>query len=117
QCHLADCGGGPVNQMSALRAIAFSQYLESHGRRLYGAAIMAEVIAAKEILKHIRKGDLKNGFTAREAHRPRWTGLTDHEQVKDGLGLLVDHNHLRVESVKTGGRSTATYAINPAVLR
>src|SRR5215469_6946660 len=63
-------------QMSALRAIAFSQYLESHGRRLYGAAIMAEVIAAKEILKHIRKGDLKNGFTAREAHRPRWTGLT-----------------------------------------
>jgi hypothetical protein len=31
---------------------------------------MAETAAAKAILKHIRSGDLQDGFTARDIHEP-----------------------------------------------
>jgi hypothetical protein len=116
-CQLVDNGGDPVDQISTLRAVSLAAYLESHAKRLYGAAIMAEIIAAKEILKHIRKGDLKDGFTARDVYRQQWIALSDRETVKEALRILCDHLYLRVELVKTGGRSTATYSINPAMFK
>jgi putative DNA primase/helicase len=116
--HICDVKeGGPVNQTAARRSIAFCDYLETHARRIYGAVIMAEVLAAKEILKHIRKRDLSDGFTSRDVHRPRWTGLTDIETVREGLRMLVDHRYLRVEKVQTDGRDRVAYQINPAAFQ
>jgi putative DNA primase/helicase len=116
--HICDVkAGGSVGRAAVRRSIAFCDYLESHARRIYGAVIMAEVVAATEILKHIRKTELKDGFTSRDVHRPRWTGLADIEAVREGLRLLVDHRYLRVEKIQTEGRDRLAYQINPAAFR
>jgi putative DNA primase/helicase len=113
--HLADGGTGSIGERAILRALAFSEYLETHAKRAYHAGLSAEISAAKAILKRIRKGDLKDGFTLREAMWNHWADLTDRDQVLAGLNLLCDLNWLGPDKVQTGGRPTTTYAINPRV--
>jgi hypothetical protein len=112
-CHLADGGAGPVVEAPALRAIAMSRYLESHAARLYAAGTEAETSAARAILSHIRRGDLRDGFTARDVHQRGWSNLTDKDQVKAGLDLLVECDWIAGALVVTGGRPRMTYLINP----
>ena len=95
--HLADGGAGPVSQRALLKALAAAYYLESHARRVYGSGHEGELAAAKAILKHIRNGDLTDGFTARDVHQRGWAHLTEREHVGVGLSLLVDHDFVRAE--------------------
>jgi hypothetical protein len=114
--HVADHGDGPVTQLSLLKALAFAEYLESHARRVYRSSSEGEASAASAILKHIRVGDLPDGFTARDILRHGWAHLTDREQLVAGLNLLVELDHLAaVESapIPHGGRPKTTYRINP----
>ncbi len=113
--HLADGGAGPVNETATMRALAMAEYLESHAVRCYSAGTEAETAAAKAILARIRKGDLVDGFTAREVHQHGWANLSDREQVGAGLALLSDLDWIAAETQKTGGRSRTVYTINPAV--
>jgi Protein of unknown function (DUF3987) len=118
--HLADGAKGQIGRLSLHKAIAFSRYLESHAHRIYGAADMVGVDSAKAILAHIRKGELVDGFTARDVHRPRWSNLSEYAWVQAGLELLVDLDYLTAQRApigQTGGRPKITYSINPAVLR
>jgi hypothetical protein len=114
--HLVDGGTGPVRQLPLSRALGFTQYLASHARRLYGAVTSGEVAAAKAIQRHIRKRDLEDGFTARMVYRKQWAGLPDEEIVRQGLELLVDYGWLKPEDIKTAGRTTTKYWINPRAL-
>jgi putative DNA primase/helicase len=114
--HLADREADLVGLSSLKRAIGFAEYLETHARRLYGSGSEIETAAAKAISRHIHKGDLTDGFTARDVHRPRWSGLTDSAHVELGLTMLVDLDHLAASPVppgERGGRPTTTYKINP----
>lgn len=111
--HLADGATGPVGPVALNRAIAFSRYLESHARRLYGAGLRQEVVTAQAILSRIRKGELPDGFTARDILQNDWAKLTDREQVNAGLALLFDHDWLADRTVQTGGRPRTEYHINP----
>ena len=61
-----------------------------HARRLYGAGAASEAEVAKLILARIRKGDLSDGFGARDIRRKEWSGLTDNDRIKAGLELLAD---------------------------
>jgi putative DNA primase/helicase len=118
--HLADRGQGPLGQSALLKALAFVDYLEHHARRVYGASNTVEVAAAKSILERVRKGDLPESFTARDVHRPRWSGLTEIEQVRAGLDLLVDIDHLAAASTtvgEDGGRPKVIFTVNPRSLR
>ena len=115
--HLADGGTGVVTEAATLRALAFSEYLETHARRAYGAGIEAETGAAKAILARIRKGDLTEGFMARDIHRKQWSGLADIDHVKAGLDLLTDFDWIDPTTVRTPGRPRTIYAINPRALR
>ena len=92
--HIADAGRGDVTEASLLKALAFSKYLESHARRVYGASNTIEVNAAQAILARIRKGDILDGFTARDVHQRDWSGLTDAEHVYAGLNLLADLDYI-----------------------
>ena len=114
--HLADGGSGPVDRKAISRAINFAEYLETHARRAYGAGSEAETATAKAILKRIRSGDLQNGFTARDVHQKHWANLSDRDQIKAALDLLVDLDWLAAITASTGGRPRTTYAINPASL-
>jgi putative DNA primase/helicase len=116
--HIADAGRGDVTETSLLKALAFSKYLESHARRVYGASNTVEVSAAQAILARIRKGDLSDGFTARDVHQHDWSGLTDREHVYTGLNLLADLDYIAGVTSSAGphgGRPKTTYVINPKV--
>ena len=114
--HLAEGGNGGVGKEALLRALAMAEYLETHARRLYGATDTIDIIAAEAILAHIRRGALKDGFTARDVHQSGWSKLTDREHVQRGLDLLAELDHLAAVTEKSnyGGRPKVSYRINPA---
>lgn len=114
-CHLASGGSGPVNVQATKMALGWSAYLEGHMRRVYASVggDIAEV--AKKILRRIKKGDLSQGFSARELKRRHWSGLTG-EQVEIGLEMLVEYDWLRIHASETGGRPSITFKINPKAL-
>jgi hypothetical protein len=115
--HLADGGTGPIPTPALARALAITEYLETHASRAYGAGGMSEAATAKAILARIRKGELQDGFAARDLRRREWSGLTDTGQIKAGLELLADYDWVAPRMVETGGRPRGEYAINPAALR
>ena len=60
---------GLVDETAMLRALSCAEYLESHAIRAYSSVTAAQTATAKEIVKHIRNEDLKDGFTARDIYR------------------------------------------------
>ena len=113
--HIVDGRTGAVSQTATVRAIALSKYLETHALRIYALGIEAETSAAKAILSHIKRGDLKDEFSAREVYRPRWVHLSDIDQAKAGLALLVDYGWLTEEARDTGGRFKTVYRVHPSL--
>lgn len=114
--HLADgVGYGEIGRAAIVRAVSFSRYLETHARRIYAAGVQNETAAAKAILTRIKRGDLADGFTARDVRRHSWANVASVDQVKAGLDLLIDFGWLADKQVKRldGGRPTVTYFINP----
>lgn len=113
--HLADHPeGGPVGEDACLAACAWAEYLEGHARRLYAPAVAGEAHAARELLRHLSRGDLSGPFTLREVTRKGWRGL-DRTGAVAALELLAEHGYLAVETRMTGGRPTQLFHINPGI--
>jgi hypothetical protein len=75
---------------------------------------MSEAATAKAILARIRKGEVQDGFAARDIRRREWSGLTDTGQIKAGLELLADYDWVALRTVETGGRPVlSTRSIRP----
>lgn len=112
--HLADNpDGGPVGSASLARALSWSEYLESHARRVYSPALTPELYAALEL--HRRLSSLPNPFTSRDVYRKNWRGL-DIRGTKDAIQVLTDFGHIREEETDGPpflGRPTARYEIHP----
>jgi hypothetical protein len=103
-----------VSEKSALMAAAWCDYLETHAKRVYGVAHMQTgTDAAKELLGHIRAGDVKDGATIREIWRHHWSLLTNADEVKVGLNLLQQYGWLIVEKLSSGGRPTELIKLHP----
>jgi hypothetical protein len=115
--HLADGHFGPVGLEATLMAIAWVGYLESHANRAYSAAMKTDLAAARAVLHRIKKGDIRSKFTARDVYRRGWAGLSDQKEVEAGLEMLCDYNWLKAEDLKTGGRPTIIYYVNPRALQ
>ncbi len=113
--HLADGHTGPVTHSSVLQALAWGDYLETHATRLYASVSTPDVSAAKMILKKIRSRNLSSVMSVREIQRKQWSGLSDNDTIKSGLKLLVDHDWLFEKDIRTGGRPSIEYHVNPMV--
>jgi putative DNA primase/helicase len=116
--HLAEGDKGPVTLQATMRALAWAEYLEAHAMRCYGATVAAELRAARRIVARIKKGELVDGFKAREIDRAQWSELTDRDTVRAALGLLVAHGYLaevELPSTAAGGRPTLAYLIHPTL--
>jgi hypothetical protein len=114
--HLASGNTGPVAGDSVLAALCWAEFLESHAHRAYAAALDTSTDGAREILRHIRGGDLPSPFTARDVLRRAWSGLSDRERVADAIETLEEHGWLRAEPVPAGakgGRPTVAYTGHP----
>ncbi|MEJ8821519.1 YfjI family protein [Variovorax humicola] len=104
---------GVITESHLTRALAWSDYLRSHAERLYSAAVMPETSAAKTLLSKIVAGALGSTFTPREVAVKHWTGLTTPDAVRKAAELLADYDWLRGGVVRTGGRPSERYEVNP----
>lgn len=109
---------GPVSEVSAVLAVRWCEYLESHAARVYGAATMPGLEAAREIIKHIRRGVIKDGCKPKDIYRHQWSRLTTPEDVRAGLDVLAEYDWLIVErtpSGNQGGRPSENIRLNPNI--
>ena len=115
--HLIDVADGtkpgPVSETAALMAAAWCDYLESHAMRIYGAATMPGMDAAREIIKHIRRGAIQDGCSPKDIYRNHWSRLATPEEVKAGLEVLEEYEWLTVNKINTGGRPSEIITLNP----
>jgi hypothetical protein len=110
--HLVEGGTGPVPKSAAEKAVGWVLYLECHARRLYAGVTEATAIAARELARRIIKGDIEDGFTARDVYRHGWTGL-DREQTQAEIDVLLSLRRLEERIENSAGRSKIRYAISP----
>lgn len=107
--HLCDSRRGAVSESALQRAIAFSEYLESHAQRIYSYATRPDIDAAKTLLKRLASGKLPDIFKAREIYLKGWAGLETPVKAQSAIDLLVEYHHLSEEEITTGGRPTTHY--------
>jgi len=94
-----------------VKALAWSEYLETHAARAYSSITAPEVTSAKAILKKLERGVLPNTFSARDIYRQGWANLSDRKRVHEALQLLSDYGWLDVYEDKTGGRTATIYQV------
>jgi len=114
--HFAHGSVGSVGALSLLAALSWGEFLEAHAMRVYGAALDSRRDGAREIARHIKRGDLGSSFTAREVQQKDWSGLPDAQHVGDAIDLLEELGWLRVKSIPTGGRPSTVCTVNPKVI-
>jgi len=107
--HLCDDGRGAVTETALLRAIAFSEYLESHARRIYSYATRPDIDAAKTLLKRLAGGKLPTPFKTRDVYIKGWTGLETPAKAQSAISLLQEYGHLTAQELETGGRATTEF--------
>jgi putative DNA primase/helicase len=114
--HLAEGGSGPVAEQALARALMFSEYLESHARRIYSYASRPDVDAAKTILSKIRAGKIPVRFKARDVYRNGWSGLATQEETWPAIRLLKDYGYvMEAEENDTGGRPSQSFIAHPSI--
>jgi hypothetical protein len=107
--------GDAVGVRSALQAAAWCEYLETHAIRLYSSAENPAMEGARALLERIRKGDVSDGDSTRSVYRRHWAKLSTPEGVNSACGVLEEFGWLRVEVVKTSGRSTSRLRLHPSL--
>ena len=117
-CALAD-GESDVSEDSLLRALAWSEYLQSHAARAYTAGTRPATDGAAALLAKIRAGAVEDGFAPRDVYLKGWAHLGAPDAVHSAASLLCDLHHLRRNETapgNKGGRPSTTYQINPATM-
>jgi 5S rRNA maturation endonuclease (ribonuclease M5) len=94
--HLADRNTGPVSSDALNKALLWATYLEAHARRIYSAVLRPDTAAARELAKHLQRGDLQERFKLREVYRKGWTGLSSKEDAEAATEILCDLGWIRV---------------------
>ena len=107
--------GGAVGRRAALQAVAWCEYLKTHAARLYSSAENPAIEGARALLERIRKGEVSDGDSTRSVYRKHWAKLSTPEEVNSACGVLEEFGWLRVEAVKTGGRSTTRLRLHPTL--
>jgi hypothetical protein len=107
-----------VSADAAVMAVEWCTYLQSHARRIYGLLDTASIESARELLRHLKRGDLRDGFKVRDVYRKGWSSLKTTEQAEAAISeLVVRHYLIEVQPLSTkGGRpEDAHYLINPKI--
>lgn len=113
--HLADTRGGLIGDEPLGKAIRWATYLESHARRLYGAAVKPDVSAAKALAQKILARELGEQFTLRDVYHKGWSGLGGRDDVQQAADVLIDFDWLRSVEQQTDGRPRTVHVINPQI--
>lgn len=117
-CALAD-GETEVSRDSLLRALAWSDYLQSHAKRAYAAGTRPATEGATALLAKIKAGAVADSFKPADVYLKGWAHLATPESTHAAISMLCDLHHLRMSEKRpgsTGGRPSITYQINPATM-
>ena len=117
-CALAD-GEKEVSRDSLLRALAWSEYLQTHAARAYTAGTRPATEGAAALLAKIKAGAVDDGFKPADVYLKGWSHLGTPDAVHSAAGMLCDLHHLRRNETAPGtkgGRPSTTYQINPATM-
>lgn len=71
--------------------------------------------AAREIIRHIRRGSIRYGCSLKNIYRNHWSRLSVPEEVKAGLEVLEGYEWLTVNKINTGGRPSEIITLNPHI--
>lgn len=108
---------GPIPLASLKRAINWQRLLYTHAMRAYAAVTASAIDSAKSLSRHIERGDLQDGFTARDVYRKAWSLLATVKEATDAIEVLIDLGWLQARRDEKGithdGRPTVRYYINP----
>ncbi len=120
--HLKQAIEGTYPQAIAIHTVEVSlqwvEYFESHTVRMYGNGANAVLKAAKDLIKHLQQGDILEPFTARDVYCGKhWAGLATVHQVEEVLEFLIEKHYLACRLIRTGGRSTNKYWVNPKIFK
>ena len=110
---------GNVTAKAARLAVDWSQYLESHARRIYAMAESPEHEAAVRLADKIKAKCLPSPFTAKDVYRKCWHGLKDKLEIESACNILIEENWLimqRKPKPLTGRPPLPEYSINPVFL-
>ena len=116
--HLANRDTGPVTLAAFEKALLWARYLESHARRIYSAVLRPDSASARELAKHLKKGDLADKFTLRETYRKGWTGLGSKEDAEAATEILCELGWIRsvrYDGPANGRPASPTFEVNPTV--
>ncbi len=105
-----------VDLKSAEMAAGWCGFLMSHAKRIYALGMTGAAMHAKTLAKHIQAGDLKTRFTARDVYWRGWAGLSSAKAVERPIEILESLKWIQAIELKTGGRPTTEYLINPNVI-
>ena len=112
--HIAEGNSGPVGITSIGKAIAWTEYLERHARRIYAPIVGADFVAARALAKKIKSKKLGDCFSLRDVYRNGWANLSKDEVIL-AADVLVDFNWIERSEKKTHGRTATIYRISPLV--
>lgn len=102
-----------VNDESLHMAIRWSEYLETHARRVYAPCIHAGMDAARLLARRIVRSEVPSPFSPRDVYRNGWSGLSDPEDVAAALAVLEDFDWIVAHREATAGRTRLSYLVNP----
>ena len=107
--------GGTVGLRPTVQAAAWCEYLETHARRLYASSENPAMEGARALLERIRKGEVRDGDSTRSVYRKHWSKLSTPEEVNSACRVLEEFGWVRIEAVKTSGRTTSRLRLHPSL--
>lgn len=111
---------GSVSAISSQMAIKWTEFLESHARRIYGLLDNEKSDTATLLLAKIKLGDVPSKFSLRNIYNKGWRGLADGKKIKKACSFLEEYGYLRSHTkqpTSNGGRKSITYEVNPKFLK
>lgn len=101
-----------------MHAIEWAEYLESHAEKIYHCGINMVQKSANNLLRHVKKGDIKEPFSARDIYQGHhWGGLSNPTEVEEVLNYLCERNYLMQQMIRTSGRPSIKYWVNPDIFK
>ena len=114
-CHLAEGRTGQVGDDAVDRAIRWGEYLESHARRIFSAAVAPDTAEAIALARKILSGGLPDEFALRDVYRKGWVGLATRDEAARAVEILCDLDWLTEVEEPTRTRSRMRYMVNPGL--
>lgn len=111
--HLLDGHVGEVCEDCLSRALSFAKYLKKHADRIYASVSGHDHAAVRMLAERLLGGQLKEGFTCRTLTLKGWARLATKEQAQAAIDALVEYDWLIETAIRSGGRPTVKYALNP----